>query len=75
MLDGYLRKSKSFYYEEKLSHEKQKVKRLCKCGHKVVVPNFIDKVKCSWCGCWVFRSEKDEFNYKLEIAMRKKKYE
>ena len=66
---------KQFWYEQRLADSKSKVRKLCKCGHSLLVPAYIQKVKCSYCGCWVFHNKKDEFNYKLEIALRKKKYE
>lgn len=73
-LDLY-KKSKAFWYEQKIADSKSKVKQICKCGHSVIVPSYVKKVKCNWCGCYVFKNKQDEFNYKLEIAIRKKKYE
>lgn len=66
---------KKFWYEEKIDNEKSKIKKMCKCGHRVIVPAYTEKVKCSWCGCWVFKNKQEEFNYKLKIALRKNKHE
>ena len=39
----------------------------CKnCGHKQLVPVFMGKNICDWCGNYVFREEKDEFKYRLK---------
>lgn len=38
----------------------------CTCGHKVVIPEWVDKQCCSWCGNYVFKSKKDEFKYRMK---------
>ena len=35
----------------------------CKCSHTVVIPVYTDKVLCSWCGRYCFKTKKDEFEY------------
>lgn len=45
----------------------------CKCGHSIVFPNKTDKVICSYCGNYVFKDKKVEFNYRLQEEMRKSK--
>ena len=42
---------------------KHKVK--CKCGHKVFITKY-DKIICSWCGNYVFKDKKKEFDYRLK---------
>lgn len=47
---------------------------VCKhCGHKQLIPNFMDKNLCDWCGYWVFRNDKDEFKFRMSEQMKKKK--
>ena len=54
----------------KLAHKKDnyfsELKHICKCGHTVVIPNFVEKVLCSWCGRYVYRDEQSEFKDKLK---------
>lgn len=37
----------------------------CRCGHSVLLGRKEKKI-CSHCGKWVFKSEKDEFIYRME---------
>lgn len=49
-----------------MSDEYNKVKYYCKkCGHSLIIPNWIDKGLCDWCGKYVFKNDKDEFNYRM----------
>ena len=58
----------------RMADEYDKVKYRCKnCGHKVVIPYHIDKQICSWCKHYVFRSQQDEFRYRLECERKKVK--
>ena len=41
-------------------------------GHKQLIPNFMKKNLCDWCGHWVFRNEKDEFEYRMKEQMKRK---
>lgn len=44
----------------------------CKnCGHKQLVPKFMEKNLCDWCGVYVFREEKDEFKFRLKERLMK----
>ena len=43
----------------------------CKCGHSVVLPPELNKIICNWCGNYVFKSKKDEFEYRMKEAMRR----
>lgn len=45
----------------------------CKCGHSHFMPVFVPYKICGWCGERVFRNEKEEFKYKLEHQMRKRR--
>lgn len=50
----------------------QKIKKMCRCGHKIIIPEFLDKRLCDWCGRWVFRTPKLEFQARLKEKMLKK---
>ena len=54
---------------KRLTEEYEKVKYICKCGHRVVIPKFIDKVICNWCGNYVFKNKKDEDLYRIKEKM------
>lgn len=44
----------------------------CKhCGHKQLIPKFMKKNLCDWCGHWVFRNEKDEFMFRMNEKLKK----
>lgn len=45
--------------------EYDKVKYRCKCGHRVIIPEWIDKQLCSHCGNYVFKNKKDEFKFRM----------
>lgn len=53
-----------------MANEYDKVKYRCKCGHRVVIPKWVDKQLCKWCGNYVFKNEKDEFEYRLKEKMK-----
>lgn len=47
-------------------------KYVCKkCGHKQLVPKFMEKNLCDWCGTYVFREEKDEFKFRIKERLMK----
>ena len=51
---------------ERLSREYEKVRYKCKCGHSVIIPAWVDKQLCNWCGNYVYKDKKDEFKCKLK---------
>lgn len=55
---------------ERMSEEYDKVKYICKCGHRVIIPKWIDKNICDWCGNYVFKSKKDEDLYRIMEKMK-----
>lgn len=57
----------------RLSNEYDKVKYMCKCGHRVIIPYYVDKQLCSWCHEYVFKSKEDEFKFRLNERLRKEK--
>lgn len=56
---------------KRLTEEYDKVKYRCRCGHRVIIPNKIDKNICSWCGNYVFKNKKDEFEYRIKEKLQK----
>ena len=42
----------------------------CKCGHKTVIPVWLDKRICWWCGFWVYRNKKVEFKEKMQQKIK-----
>ena len=56
---------------KRMSEEYSKVKYKCKhCGHKVVIPTWVDKQLCSWCGYYVFRNKQLEFRENMKKLMK-----
>ena len=56
---------------QRLSNEYNKIKIQCKCcGHKVVIPVWVDKQLCSWCGHYVFRNKQLEFRENMKKLMK-----
>lgn len=43
----------------------------CKCGRYEPIPPNFTKVICSWCGNYVFKTKKDEFNYRMKERLKK----
>ena len=47
----------------------------CKCGHSVVIKPIVDRILCSYCGYWIYRTPEIEKKYKQQDFERKlKKY-
>lgn len=55
---------------DRMQDEYDKVKYKCKCGHKVVIPNWVDKQVCGWCGKYVFKDKKVEFKYRVKERIK-----
>lgn len=51
--------------------EYDKVKYICSCGHRVIIPKWVDKTICGWCGNYVFKDKKEEFKYRLKEEIMK----
>ena len=56
---------------ERMQDEYNKVKYECRCGHKVIIPKWVDKQICGWCGKYVFKSKEDEFKYRMKEVLKK----
>lgn len=51
---------------------KESLKRQCKwCGRKKVIPIYVERLLCDWCGYWIYREPSIEFKYKLEEQMKR----
>lgn len=55
----------------RLTDEYDKVKYICKCGSRVIIPYNVDKQICNHCGNYVFKSKRDEFKFRLEEQKKK----
>ena len=54
--------------------DRQLLKRKCKhCGHTQPIHHLLSKVVCDWCNHYIFRSELDEFKYRLKESQIKEK--
>ena len=49
----------------------EEVKVRCKCGHRVIIPHWVDKQLCSWCKNYVFRDKKKEFEFRIKEKLKK----
>lgn len=58
---------------ERRADELDKVKIICSCGHRVIVPMYAKKKLCDWCGYWVYRDKKEEFRDRLKQKMKEVK--
>ncbi len=58
---------------DKYLNELQNNTYSCKCGHRVVITNRVNKVICDWCGRSVYKNKKDEFMDKMEIKLHGRK--
>lgn len=64
------------YFEEpeKYKQALQGISYKCKkCGRKAIIPKFVKKQLCSWCGNYVYSDPKEEFKIKLKEERRKLK--
>ena len=55
------------------SDEYDKVKYICKCGHRVIIPESVDKIECGWCHRYVFKTKKDEDLYRIKEKLKGEK--
>ena len=54
----------------KLENVRQEMTVTCKCGHRVLFQVQTDRIICTYCGNWVYRTPKLEFEYKLKEKMK-----
>ncbi len=56
----------------KSADAKSSLKKQCKqCGRKKVIPKYVDRLLCDWCGHWIYREPSIEFKYMLEEQMKR----
>lgn len=66
-----MKKILSIKEHETMSKNYDKVKYTCKrCGHRVIIPNWVEKNVCDYCGYYVFKNDKDEFKFRLKEKMK-----
>ena len=58
---------------EKIHHFRTMNKTKCKCGYSMLIPVYVDKLVCKWCGNYVYRDKKDQFKDKLLSQLREVK--
>ena len=52
---------------ERMTDEYDKVKYQCKnCGHKEIIPYNENKKLCSWCHTYIFKTNQEEFKYRIK---------
>lgn len=64
---------KYYHLEDPIKYDRVMVekRKKCKCGHRINFPPNMDKIVCSWCGNYVFRDKKTEFEYRINQEMRR----
>ena len=61
-----------FKKDDKIFDEIQKHTIKCKCGHSNVLMKR-DRMICKWCGNYVYKDKKTEFEYKLKKELKNEK--
>ena len=72
-------KKKSYENFEKIKNiidpkalsELEKLKVQCDCGHKVVMPVYLDTMICDYCGRKIRNNTKSYFMYKMRKELQK----
>ena len=61
--------------ENRIAQEYKKITTHCECGHSFIIPNQVDRLICSYCGNWCYRTKELEKQYKdKETLIKLKKY-
>ena len=58
---------------EKFAHVMAVNRIKCKCGHVLELPHKVDKSICTWCGNYVFKNKKIEFEYRMKERFNNEK--
>lgn len=66
MINKYMTYKDIDKYSDNLSRYRYK----CKCGHKVVIPEWEEKQLCHWCKNYVFKNKKDETLYRIKEMIK-----
>ena len=56
------------WYQKKMA-DIDKVKYVCKCSHRVIIPTWADRTLCDWCGKYVYKDKETEFKYMMKGAI------
>jgi Zn finger protein HypA/HybF involved in hydrogenase expression len=59
----------------KLESEMANLKVTCKCGHKEIMPVYVDKTRCSHCNRTLYNNTKAYFKYKMRKELENGKKE
>ena len=54
-------------------NELDKSRYYCKCGHSLIMPVWVDRQICSWCGKYVYKDKETEFRYMMKGAINSAK--
>jgi len=68
---GYYEPVSNRLVDDKVFSEFEKIKVKCICGHKTVMPVYIDKTTCSYCHRTLKNNSQAYFVYKLRKVMKK----
>jgi len=61
----------SFQSDTKLLKEYANLKIKCKnCNHPQVIPKFVSKAICTWCGFYIYRDKKLEFKDRVKEKLK-----
>lgn len=60
----------TFKEESRLFRELSKFRVRCKCSHSVYIGR-MDRMMCSHCGEWVYRTPELQFKYKMKEVLKK----
>lgn len=64
---------KKFINDREKMMQKLKVNNVkCQCGHTNTMNIREDKMICKWCGNYVFRNKRAEFEYRLRERINKR---
>lgn len=55
---------------DRQSDEYDKAKYKCKCGHRVIIPEWESKQLCSCCKKYVFKNKKEEDLYRIKERLK-----
>lgn len=58
---------------DKIQTERTQHRYYCKCGHSVIIRPKLDRTLCHWCNNLVFKNKQDEFRYRMQEQLKRKK--
>ena len=57
----------------KVQNERTQHTYYCQCGHSVIIRPTESKSLCHWCNNLVFKTKQDEFRYRMQEQIKRKK--